>query len=120
MSKKALIVDDTKMIRDLFSQQLTAYGFDTQSCGSLDETLDIIQNWRPEVVLLDLRMPGHNGFEVFEQIRFKFSAPPKVIAVTGLDINSVRQQAATVGFDGFLLKPFSIAQLVTSLKELLS
>ena len=56
MTKKALIVDDSEMIRDVFSQQLAVCGFDTQACTSLNETLDIIQNWQPDVVFLDLSL----------------------------------------------------------------
>ena len=120
MNKRALIVDDSDMIRDVFSQQLIICGFDARSCDSLDETLDIIQSWQPIVVFLDLRMPRHDGFEVIEQIRAKFSDPPKIIAVTGSDDNHVRQQAELVGFDRFLLKPFRIAQLMALLENLLS
>ena len=120
MNKRALVVDDSDMIRDVFSQQLIICGFDARSCDSLDETLDIIQSWQPIVVFLDLRMPRHDGVEVIEQIRAKFSDPPKIIAVTGSDDNHVRQQAELVGFDRFLLKPFRIAQLMALLENLLS
>ena len=120
MNKRALVVDDSDMIRDVFSQQLIFCGFDARSCDSLDETLDIIQNWQPDVVFLDLRMPGHDGFEVIKQIRAKFSDPPKVIAVTGSDDSRVRQQAKSAGFERFLLKPFRMAQLMAILENLLS
>jgi len=120
MNKKALIVDDSEMIRDVFSQQLIICGIDAQSCSSLDETLNIIQNWQPDVVFLDLRMPGHDGFEVIKQIRAKFPDPPKVIAVTGSDSSRVRQQVDSAGFDRFLLKPFRTAQLIAILENLLS
>ena len=120
MSKKALIVDDSELIRDVFSQQLTVCGFDAQACGSLDKTLSIIENWQPNVVFLDLRMPGHDGFEVIEQIRAKFSDPPKIIAVTGSDSNRIRQQVDAAGFDSFLLKPFRTPQLIALLEDLLS
>ena len=120
MNKKALIVDDSEMIRDVFSQQMTVCGFETQSCDSLDETLNIIQNWQPDVVFLDLRMPSHDGFEVLEQIQAKFPDPPKVIAVTGSDSSRVRQQVDSAGFDRFLLKPFSMTRLTALLENLLS
>ena len=55
MNKKALIVDDSEMIREVFSQQLAICGFDTRSCDSLAQTLTIIENWQPNVVFLDLR-----------------------------------------------------------------
>ena len=120
MNKKALIVDDSKMIRDVFSLQLTTCGFEVQSCDSLDQTLSIIQNWQPDVAFLDLRMPGHDGFEVLEQIQAKFSTLPKIVAVTGSDGDLVRQQASSAGFDRFLLKPFRAPELMALLEDLFS
>ena len=120
MNKKALIVDDSEMIREVFSQQLAICGFDTRSCDSLAQTLTIIENWQPNVVFLDLRMPSHDGFEVIEQILAKFSDPPKVIAVTGSNNRRIRQQADLAGFDRFLLKPFRTPQLMALLENVLS
>jgi len=119
MNKKALVVDDSKMIRDVFSMQLTTCGFDTQSCDLLDQTLSIIENWQPAVVFLDLRMPGHDGFDVIEQIQANFSALPKIVAVTGSDSDLDRQRAASAGFDRFLLKPFRVPELMALLDDIL-
>jgi len=120
MNKRALIVDDSKMIRDVFSRQLTTCGFEAQSCDSLNKTLSIIQDWQPAVVFLDLRMPDHDGFEVIKQIQAKFSASPKIVAVTGSDSDLVRRHADSVGFDRFLPKPFRTLELTALLDELLS
>ena len=120
MNQKALIVDDSKMIRAVFSLQLSTCGFKAQSCESLDQTLAIIQNWQPGIVFLDLRMPDHDGFEVIERIQTKFSVLPKIVAVTGNDDDLVRQQVDTAGFDRFLLKPFRTPELTALLKDLLS
>ena len=120
MTRRALIIDDSKMIRDVFSLQLATCGFEAQSCDSLDKTLNIIQNWQPTVVFLDLQMPNHDGFEVIKQIQAKFSAPPKIVAVTGNDSDLVRRQADSMGFDRFLLKPFRTLELTALLDDLLS
>ncbi len=119
MNKKALVVDDTRMVRDVFLKQLNVCGFDAQACASLEQTLGIIQNWQPDVVFLDLRMPDHDGFEVIEKIQSKFTDLPKVVAVTGMDVSGIRERTVSAGFDGFLLKPFSMTQLLASLQELL-
>jgi len=120
MSQKALIVDDTKLICDIFSQQLTACGFQARSCNSLDDTINIVQVWQPDVVFLDLRMPSHDGFAVIEQLHAKFSTPPKVIAVSGEASSLVRLQVEEAGFAGFLVKPFRIAQVLAILKKVLA
>ena len=116
---KALVVDDTRLIRDVFAQQLIACGFESKACASLEETLNNIRDWQPDVVLLDLRMPGHDGFEVIEQILIQFPTPPKVIAVSGAISADVRQQAEDAGFADFLQKPFRVAQILAVIKKVL-
>ena len=119
MGKKALVVDDTRLIRDVFAQQLVACGFESQTCASLADTIKIIEDWQPDVVLLDLRMPGHDGFAVLEQILAQFPTPPKVIAVSGEASNEVRKQTEDAGFVAFLQKPFRITQLSALLEKVL-
>ena len=120
MAIRTLVVDDTKLIRDVFAQQLVACGFESQACVSLEETLRIIRDWQPDVVLLDLRMPGHDGFEVIEQILLQFPTPPKVIAVSGAVSGSVRQQTEDAGFSAFLQKPFRLPQILAVVEEVLN
>ena len=119
MAKKTLVVDDTKLIRDVFAQQLVACGFESQACASLDDTIKIIQDWQPDVVMLDLRMPDNDGFAVIEQIFAQCPAPPKVIAVSGQISNTVRKQTEDAGFAAFLQKPFRIPQILAVLDKVL-
>ena len=119
MARKALVVDDNKLIRDVIAKQLIACGFESQACASLADTTKIIGDWQPDVVLLDLRMPGHDGFAVINQILSQFPDPPKVIAVTGEINNTVRKQTEDAGFAGFLQKPFRIAQVIAILDQVL-
>ena len=119
MAKRALVVDDTKLVRDVFVQQLIACGFESQACASLADTMKIIEDWQPDVVMLDLRMPGHDGFAVIEQILAKFPDPPKVIAVSGETSSEVRKQTVDAGFADFLVKPFRVTQILAVLKKVL-
>ena len=119
MATKTLVVDDSRLIRDVFAQQLVACGFESKACASLTDTLKIIQDWKPDLVMLDLRMPGHDGFEVIEQILTQFPVPPKVIAVSGAVSAEVRQQTEAAGFSDFLQKPFRVAQVLAVIKKAL-
>ena len=118
MAKKALVVDDNKLIRDVFALQMIACGLESKACSTLEDTITIIKDWQPEVVMLDLRMPGHDGFEVIEQILAQFPVPPKVIAVSGAISDSIRQQVKEAGFTDFLQKPFRLPQIMAVLKKL--
>ena len=119
MGKKALVVDDNRLIRDVLAQQLVACGFESQACASLEDTIKIIKELQPDVVMLDLRMPGHDGFAVIEQILKQFPDPPRVIAVSGEISNAVRQQTEAAGFAAYLQKPFRITQILAVLERVL-
>ena len=118
MTKKALVVDDNKLIRDVFTQQLIACGFESKACASLEDTIKIINDWQPDVVMLDLVMPGHDGFEVIEQIVERFQDPPKVIAVSGAISSTIQQKIQAAGFADFLQKPFRMPQISSILKKM--
>ena len=119
MAKRVLVVDDNRLIRDVLIQQLVACGFESQACASLEDTINIVKEWQPDVVMLDLKMPGHDGFAVIEQIITQFPNPPAVIAVSGAISNEVQQQTEDAGFVAVLQKPFRIAQISALLKKVL-
>ena len=119
MAKRVLVVDDNRLIRDVLIQQLVVCGFESQACASLEDTINIVKEWQPDVVMLDLKMPGHDGFAVIEQIFTQFPDPPAVIAVSGAISNEVQQQTEDAGFVAVLQKPFRIAQISALLKKVL-
>ena len=64
-----LLIDDEKFTTDLISVRLEANGFDVSAANSPEEALDFLKTNRPDLILLDLLMPGMNGYEVLEKIR---------------------------------------------------
>ena len=108
---KILIIDDKKTIRDLVRIQLEQLGHDSRSCETMDDAVEIVGSWSPDFVLLDLRMPGNNGFELLEHLREQFDDLPTMIAMTGDATLDVKRSAFVAGFDGFLSKPFQKGQL---------
>lgn len=114
---KILIVDDQEMIRTLLQKQLVSYGFECESAATLSQTIDLVENWLPDLVLLDLRMPEHSGFEVFEQIRSSRNSNVSVVAMTGDATTEVERKCLGLGFDGFVTKPFQVKDILAMLRD---
>ena len=106
--KRIILVDDQETIRTSLKLLLNAHGIECETAQSLEETLELIKNWQPDLVLLDLRMPEQSGFEVFERVRQSFSSDVLVYAMTGDATVEVQEKCLSLGFDGFITKPFEI------------
>ena len=119
-AKTILIVDDTahnvKMLVDL----LSAKGYETITAASGKEGLDQIESRRPDLVLLDVMMPGMDGYEVCRRIRAnpEYGILP-VILVTALDPARERIKGLDAGADDFLTKPVNMAELSARVRSLL-
>ena len=110
--KRILVVEDQEMIRTSLKLQLNASGVDCETTEDLKRTIEIVENWHPNLVLLDLRMPKHSGFEVLKQIRQSKNSSIPVYAITGDATDVVRQKCLSYGFDGFVTKPFKISTIL--------
>jgi CheY-like chemotaxis protein len=115
---RVLIVDDEPDNRDLLEQMLTPIGFETRTAVDGAEAIALGDAWRPHVVLLDLRMPGVDGYEAARQIRAAHGASLKIIALSAMAFPEDREAAMAAGADAFLPKPFLEADLLERLKQL--
>ena len=111
-AKRVLVVDDQEMIRITLKLQLEASGMECETTEELERTIEFVENWRPHLVLLDLRMPKHSGFEVIKKIRQSNNSSIAVYAITGDATEKVRQKCVSCGFDGFITKPFKISTIL--------
>jgi len=114
---RVLIVDDSAMMLAVASDLLLANGFDVAgTCETGDECLRFLQKDVPDIVLLDINMPGTNGLEVLKTIK-ENRINTKVVIMTGMGDPRTVQHATALGTDGFVLKPIN-NNLVSIMKHL--
>jgi len=119
MTARVLVVDDVDANVELLKARLTADYFEVRTARSGREALEICANERADVVLLDVMMPGMDGFEVCRRLK---SEPRTqhipVIMVTALDHPSDRVRGLEAGADDFLTKPVDDIALVKRVRNL--
>ena len=108
LGKRIVLVDDQETIRTSMKLLLSANGMQCRTAKDLEQTMELIESWRPDLVLLDLRMPKHSGYEVCERIRRSANSDVPVYAMTGDATTQVKEKCLNLGFDGFIIKPFKI------------
>jgi adenylate cyclase len=114
-----LVVDDEEMNIRLVEAQLTSEEFEVRSAGSGEEALKRIAERPPDLILLDLRMPGMDGFEVCRRLRADpATAYLPVIMITASG-NEQKLEAIEAGVDDFLPKPYDAAELKARVGSLL-
>ena len=115
---KILVIDDEQGIRDLLDMLLSRKGYDVVLAASGQKGLEIFRRERPDVVVLDLKMPGMNGLTVLQQVR---SLNPKqpVIILTGAGTPESEQHVRALGVTEYVEKEFSLHLLGDALKRLL-
>jgi len=116
---KILIIDDEPGIRDLLDTLLRRKGYDVVVAGNGPEGLKVFRRERPNVVVLDLKMPGMDGLTVLQQVRSLTPRQPVVI-LTGAGTPEIEQQLRALGVTEFVEKEFSLHRLGDSLKRLLT
>jgi two-component system, sensor histidine kinase len=118
---RILIIDDLHRTRQMYSILLRRLGHEVQTAADGWSGIEMAQSFRPDAVLLDVGMPGLNGFATCKRIRAQPSGKDIVlIAVTGWSQYEVQREAEEAGFDGILVKPVgaqTILDLVASLLD---
>jgi nitrogen regulation protein NR(I) len=118
MMSTILIIDDDDQLRKSFHKLLTEEGYTAQGAASGEAGLEIIQSRLPDLVIVDIRLPGMNGLETFEAIH---ALEPKlpVIIMTAYGTTETAIEATKMGAFDYILKPFEIPDMLTVIKQAL-
>jgi two-component system sensor histidine kinase/response regulator len=117
--RRVLVVDDVATNRDIAEQQLVPLGFEVRGADSGLRALEVEREWAPDVVLMDVRMPGElDGLEAIRRMRAA-GCTALVIACTASALPETEAEAHAAGADSFLRKPYRERELLERIAELL-
>jgi len=107
---RILVVEDSPDNMKLFCTLLRLKGHEVTELWSGEGLLETIERGRPELVLMDIQLPGKDGFALLEEIRQSRYGRLRVIALTAHAMSGDRERALQAGFDGYVTKPIDIRQ----------
>jgi DNA-binding response OmpR family regulator len=119
VSKTVLIVDDDPDIRGLLDLELHASGYGTIFARDASEAVAIALTERPDLILLDLALPGGDGFTVMERLRGTAAGQIPVIVVTASEPGEKRDRSIELGAVGYFQKPFDAGELIDAVEATL-
>lgn len=115
--RKVLVVEDHEDGRAVLALMLEMLGHQVKAVGDAESSLDIVQRWLPDVVLVDIGLPGMDGRELARRLgSLAIAQPPRLVAMSGFGQPKDRQLSTDAGFETHLVKPIDPAVL----KQLLS
>jgi len=112
-----LVVDDEPQIRRVLQATLSTNGYEVIEAKSGQEAIEMVVAERPELILLDVNMPGMNGLEACNKIRMSFDGP--IIMVTVRNTERDKIAALDAGADDYVVKPFAIGELLARIRAAL-
>lgn len=115
--QKILIVDDDNNIAELISLYLTKECYDTKIVNDGEEALRAFEQYNPNLILLDLMLPGMDGYQVCREVRSKANVPIIMLSAKGEIFDKVL--GLELGADDYMIKPFDSKELVARVKAVL-
>jgi len=117
MSEKILIVEDEKALQETLAYTLTREGYEPIIAGDGNSAIAKAREIHPDLILLDIMLPGKDGFEVCRVLRQEMNTP--ILMLTARDEEIDRVVGLEVGADDYMTKPFSMRELVARVKAML-
>ena len=115
-----LIVEDNEKNMKLVRDILQAKGFETMEAGTAEEGIKLALDRVPDLVLMDIQLPGMNGMEALKVLRANSAtAHVPVVAITASVMQQDRQQIMDTGFDGFIEKPIDLRAFLATVQAAL-
>jgi DNA-binding response OmpR family regulator len=117
VAEKILVVDDEISLQETLAYNLSKEGYTVEVAGDGNQALELARSSKPDLVILDVMLPGLDGFEVCRILRQEANIP--VLMLTARDDEIDRVVGLEVGADDYLVKPFSMRELNARIKALL-
>jgi len=117
MRGPVLVIDDDRKLRGLLTEYLATVGFEVIAAGRAEDGLRLLRSERPQIVILDVMLPGMDGFEVCRSIRRESAVP--IIMLTARGDVTDRVVGLELGADDYLAKPFEPRELVARIEAIL-
>jgi DNA-binding NtrC family response regulator len=116
---KILVVDDEDALRTALSDELTSKGYNVSTASDGDEAISGLQKETFDLVVLDIKMPRVNGFEVLKFVKEKHPETKAVMLAGFADFGNVID-VKKLGAEDFVAKPYDLANLLTTIERVLS
>ena len=116
---KFLVVDDEKGVVNELKELLEMRDYKVYSATSGEEALSIMKKENPNIVVLDILMPGMDGIEVLRQIK-KTYPKTRVIMLTAVEDEGVKKMATSLGASGYLTKPYSFEEVISISRKVIN
>jgi CheY-like chemotaxis protein len=118
--EQVLVVEDNATGAKLIAYLLKAHGYEVTVANDAKTALAAIRRRHPDVVLMDVQLPGVDGLEIVRQLRADVvSRQPLIIAVTAYAMKGDKERALTAGCDGYITKPIDTRTLPAAIAQLL-
>ena len=117
VSKKILLVDDEPDVLQPVAFRLTKSGYDIVTATNGEKAIEMIKTEKPDLVLLDLRLPGINGIEVCRMIRSDAALKNTPIILFTASANNIVEDCARCGANDYIIKPFDSKDLMEKIKK---
>jgi CheY-like chemotaxis protein len=119
--KTVLVIEDEADVRNFASRVLELEGYHVLQVENGEEGMRLMRGSRVSLVLLDLRLPGYDGWAILEQMKSKpeLSAIPVIVFTASAGVPQ-QEKALSMGADGYLIKPLSAASLKKAITHILS
>lgn len=117
MEPKVLVVEDESAIRAVLTRQLQAKGYEVVAVGSGEEALDVVESKRPDVILLDLTLPGMDGYEMLRRLQgISRGTEIPVVILSGHTLPDEILQGYSSGAVYYVPKPYNLDELLRGLR----
>jgi len=120
MTRRILVVEDQEDNRRIVRDLLTHHGYEIQEATTGEAAIQAAAVWSPDLILMDIQLPGMNGYEVTRRVRaLPECAAVPIIAVTSYALSGDERKAIDAGCTAYVTKPYSPRALLAKIEEIL-